>query len=261
MQERHQNKQQYFTEQGMTSEKFVVPFISELIKIDNETTVLEIGCGEAGNLKPFADLGCKCTGIDISCSRIELAKEFYKDHFNRKNLSFICEDIYKVNPDKKYELIIMRDVIEHIPDQEKFMGFVKNFLKSDGKFFLAFPPWQNPFGGHQQICKGKILSKLPWFHLLPRCFYITFLKLMGENEQTITTLLEIKDTGISIERFERILKRENYKTDKRVYWFINPNYQTKFGLKPRKQLKLFAALPWIRNFFTTAMYYVVSKNE
>lgn len=259
MQKRHKNKDQYFLEQGLTSLKFVVPFISDLVQLNSETTVLEIGCAEAGNLKPFVDMGCKCTGIDISCARIDLAKEFYKNHPNRQNLTLICEDIYKVNPDKKFDVIVMRDVIEHIPNQEKFMGFVKNFLKPDGKFFLAFPPWQNPFGGHQQICRNRILSKLPWFHLFPRSFYSRFLKGMGESEGTITALLEIKDTGITIERFERILIKENYKTEKRVFWFINPNYQTKFGLKPRKQIKIITSIPWIRNFFTTAMYYVVSE--
>jgi SAM-dependent methyltransferase len=259
MQERHKNKEQYFDEQGLTSQKFVVPFISDLVKFDKETTVLEIGCAEAGNLKPFVDMGCKATGIDISCSRIELAKEFYKDHPNRGNLTLICEDIYKVNPDKKYDVIIMRDVIEHIPNQEIFLGFVKSFLQPDGKFFLAFPPWQNPFGGHQQICRSKILSVLPWFHLLPRPLYRAVLKLFGESEATIKALFEIKDTGISIERFERILKQEDYKIDKRVFWLINPNYQTKFGLKPRKQIKVISAIPWARDFFTTAMYYLISK--
>jgi 2-polyprenyl-3-methyl-5-hydroxy-6-metoxy-1,4-benzoquinol methylase len=259
MQERHKNKEQYFNEQGLTSQKFVVPFISDLVKLDSQTTVLEIGCAEAGNLKPFVDMGCKATGIDISCSRVELAKEFYKNHQNRANLTLICEDIYKVNPDKKYDVIIMRDVIEHIPNQEIFLGFVKSFLKPDGKFFLAFPPWQNPFGGHQQICRSKILSKLPWFHLLSRPLYKFVLKAFGENEGTITALFEIKDTGISIERFERILKLENYKIDKRVFWFINPNYQTKFGLKPRKQTGIISSIPWVRGFFTTAMYYVISR--
>jgi len=84
-------------------------------------------------------------------------------------------------------------------------------------------------------------------------------KTFGENEATIKGLFEIKDTGISIERFERILKHENYKIEKRVFWFINPNYQTKFGLKPRKQIKPITSIPWLRNFFTTAMYYVISK--
>ena len=259
MQERHLDKQRYFKEQAKTTGKFVVPFIAELIDLSSQTTVLEIGCGEAGNLKPFVDMGCKATGIDISCSRIELAKEYYKEHKNRKNLTLICEDIYKVKPEEKFDLIIMRDVIEHIPNQEKFMAFVKDFLKPEGKFFLAFPPWQNPFGGHQQICNSKILSKMPWYHLLPTGFYKSVLRVFGEKEDTIAGLIEIKETGISIERFERILRKENYTIDKRVFYFINPNYETKFGLKPRKQLQLFSSVPWLRNFVTTAMYYVVSK--
>jgi hypothetical protein len=85
------------------------------------------------------------------------------------------------------------------------------------------------------------------------------LKAFGESDATIKGLLEIKETGISIERFEQILKHENYKTEKRVFYFINPNYETKFGIKPRKQIKLISSIPWLRNFFTTAMYYVVSK--
>lgn len=259
MQKRHGNKQQYFEEQGLTTQKYVIPFISELIKIDENTTVLEIGCGEAGNLKPFIDMGCKVTGIDISCSRIEKAKEFYKDHKNRKNAEFICEDIYKVKPSTKFDIIVMRDVIEHIPNQEKFMGFVKQFLQPEGKFFLAFPPWQNPFGGHQQICRSKILSVLPYFHLFPKTIYRFVLKVFGESEGTIKELMEIKATGISIERFKRILKMEKYTVNKEVYYLINPNYQTKFGLKPRKQNKLISSVPWVRNFFTTAMYYVISK--
>lgn len=258
MQKRHQNKQQYFEEQGRTTQKFVIPFLQTLLDIDNNTSVLEIGCAEAGNLKPFLDAGCKVTGIDIACSRIELAREFYSGHPNQRNLELICEDIYKVKPASRFDLIIMRDVIEHIPNQEKFMGFAKLFLKPGGKFFLAFPPWQNPFGGHQQICRSKFLSKLPWFHLLPKTLYKFVLKAFGESPETIDALIEIKETGISIERFEKILKQENYRIDKRVFYFINPNYETKFGLRPRKLPGLISGIPWVRNFFTTAMYYVVS---
>ncbi|MCG6190730.1 class I SAM-dependent methyltransferase [Maribellus maritimus] len=261
MQERHTNKNKYFEEQGITTGKYVIPYLTDFIKIEAKTEVLEIGCAEAGNLKPFLDIGCKTTGIDISCRRIETAEKFYADHKNRNNLELICEDIYKYDSSgKKYDLIFMRDVIEHIPNQEKFMGFVKRFLKPGGKFFLAFPPWQNPFGGHQQICGNKLLSKLPYFHLLPYGIYKFILKIFGENEKRIDELIDIKNTGISIERFEKIIKQEKYSIDKRTYYFINPNYETKFGLKPRTQSKLISSIPWLRNFFTTAMYYVISQS-
>lgn len=260
MQDRHKNKEKYFLEQAHTTEKYVIPYIQELLSFGKNTNVLEIGCGEAGNLKPFIELGCKATGIDISCSRIELARSFYKNHPQKENLELICEDIYKADfKGKTFDLIIMRDVIEHIPNQEIFMKYVKTLMNQNTKFFLGFPPWQNPFGGHQQICQNKFLSKLPYFHLLPGKIYKSVLKVFEKDERRIENLMEIKATGISIDRFERILKNENYKIDKRTFFFINPNYETKFGFKPKKQNKLISAIPGLRNFFTTAAYYVISK--
>lgn len=262
MQERHKNKLQYFEEQALTTDKYVIPYLQGLFIPGPGAEVLEIGCGEAGNLKPFLELGCKATGIDISCSRIDLAHKYYSNHPRKNNLTLICSDIYDVDPgNRKYDLIMMRDVIEHIPNQERFMAFAKKFLKPDGKFFLAFPPWYNPFGGHQQISSSRILSKLPYFHILPRSIYKTILKAFGEDKGRIEALLEIKDTGISIDRFEKILLHEDYVINRRTHFLINPNYETKFGLKPRRQLRLVGAFPWVRNFFTTASYYVVSKRQ
>lgn len=97
MQERHQDKKRYFNEQARTTQKYVIPYLEGLVKLDGDTKVLEIGCAEAGNLKPFLDLECKVTGIDISCGRIELAREFFAEHTKKENLELICEDIYKTD--------------------------------------------------------------------------------------------------------------------------------------------------------------------
>ncbi|MFZ9661783.1 MAG: class I SAM-dependent methyltransferase, partial [Chitinophagaceae bacterium] len=156
------------------------------------------------------------------------------------------------------DLIILKDVIEHIPDQKKFIPYLKKFLKPNGKIFFGFPPWQMPHGGHQQICSNKFLTILPWFHLLPPFMYKGILKLFGEYDEVIKELLEIKSTGISIERFEGIVKDAGMKIDQRKYYLINPIYQYKFGMKPRVQWKLISAIPYIRNFVTTCMYYMIS---
>ena len=60
-----------------------------------------------------------------------------------------------------------------------------------------------------------------------------------------------------IERFERILKHENYRTLVKTLWFIQPNYEVKFHLHKMRVWPVLRALPWIRNFYTTAGYYVV----
>jgi SAM-dependent methyltransferase len=255
MQERHTNLQRYFDEQAITTRKFVVPYIESFKPVSKGTRVLEIGCGTGGNLVPFLEKGCIVTGVDISVTSIERASLLLG---TREDLSLIADDVYnRTEADGQFDIIIMRDVIEHIHNQEKFMGFVKRFMAPEAVFFLAFPPWYNPFGGHQQIAKNKILSKLPYYHLLPSFLYKGLLGLGGESPKTIDDLLEIKATGISIERFERICREQQFTIERKSLYFINPNYETKFGLKPRLQWPVIAAIPFIRNFFVTAGYYLI----
>ncbi|MFN4977157.1 MAG: class I SAM-dependent methyltransferase, partial [Bacteroidota bacterium] len=76
---------------------------------------------------------------------------------------------------------------------------------------------------------------------------------------TIHELLEIKETGISIERFERIVIGSNYEIEKKQPYLINPIYEDKFGWKPRKQFSFVNKIPFLRNFITTCVYYVIRK--
>ncbi|NTV83914.1 MAG: class I SAM-dependent methyltransferase [Bacteroidales bacterium] len=263
MQERHTNKKVYFEEQSYTTREFVIPFVEKYLAINPSTKILEIGCGEGGNLVPFLDKNCEVTGIDISESKIANAREFLKGHPNAGKLILVAKDIYDAADDLEqgYDFVFMRDVIEHIHDQDRFMGYVKKFLKPEGLFFLAFPPWYNPFGGHQQICTSKILSKLPYYHLFPPAIYKLILKAGGENQQKIEALLEIKETGISIERFKKIARKHHFDIIQQSLYFINPNYKVKFGLKPRKQAGIVSAIPYFRNLLTTSVYYIIRQGS
>jgi len=261
MQERHSNRKQYFDEQGLTTAKHVIPYLADLKTIDANTSILEIGCGEAGNLKPFLDMGCRCVGIDISEGRIANGKKFFAGHPHEDKLELIAEDIYDTESPEEFDIIISRDVIEHIPNQEVFMERCRDFMKPDGLYFIGFPPWHNPFGGHQQLLKHKLFSKLPYFHIIPRSMYKGLLKMIGESDAKIEGMLEIYDTRITIDRLNRILKKSNYSVLKKTMWFVNPNYETKFGMRPRKQIGLLSGIPLLRNFFVTAAYYVVRANK
>ena len=259
MQKRHSNRIQYFEEQDFTTREYVIPFIEKFRKVTAGMNILEIGCGEGGNLKPFLDRGCMVTGIDLSQNKIRLALSFFENHPAKKQLELISEDIYNLSsPEQKFDIVFMRDVIEHIHDQKRFMKFVRQFLHPDSLFFLAFPPWQNPFGGHQQICRNKMLAILPYFHLLPLPLYSGILKKGGENEATIANLTEVKETGISIENFERIIIDAEFQTISKIFYFINPNYEIKFKLKPIKQCGLISRIPGLRNYLTTSVYYLLS---
>ncbi|MDZ4822413.1 MAG: class I SAM-dependent methyltransferase [Flavobacteriales bacterium] len=262
MHERHLNREKYFLEQSYTTAKYVIPYINRLLPVTPDLIVAEIGCGEGGNLKPFLDIGCRVIGIDIAGNKISNGLKFFDNHPGKSKLTLIAEDIYKVNPDtlRPFDLVIMRDTLEHIPDQDSFLEHLKKFLAPSAKVFLGFPPWRMPFGGHQQICRNSFLSKLPYFHLLPHPFYIGILKLFRENEATVKELLEVKKTRISIIRFKKILAKRNYKIDNEVFYMINPNYEVKFKLRTRK-LPGILNVPYLKDFFTTTYYCLISLKE
>jgi SAM-dependent methyltransferase len=254
MQKRHLNIDIYFEEQVVTTKQYVIPYIEEVKPIKKGDYVLEVGCGEGGNLKPFCEMGCHCFGVDLNEYRIEVAKS--KLPF--ENVTLLYKDIYEVdeNDFPKFDLIFLKDVIEHIHNQEQFIVFIRKFLKKDGVLFFAFPPWRMPFGGHQQMAHNKLLSNLPFYHILPQKCYRFLLKKGKESEETIGGLLEIKETGISIHRFNKIMKDNDLRIIKSSYWLINPNYKVKFHLKPQK-LYILKYIPFFKDFFTTCYYAVV----
>ena len=153
-------------------------------------------------------------------------------------------------------MIFLRDVIEHLPNKENFMRYIKLFLKENDVLFFGFPPWQVPFGGHQQVLRGWI-GKTPYIHLLPKGLYVWLLKQNGVSQLGVQTRQEIVDTGISLERFERCVREAELHILKKTHYLINPNYKTKFNLSIKKVIRPFNKIPWLRNFYTTCGYYVI----
>ncbi len=260
MYEFHRDRSNYIEWQYYIARDYIIPFLQPATP---PLRVLEIGCGEAGVLKAFLERGDTCVGVDLDAAKLDYGREYQAAAVASGRLTLLSADIYDVDTARDlgdpFDLIILKDVIEHIHDQEKFMRRLGDFLRPGGRVFFGFPPWQMPFGGHQQVAENKWAAKLPYYHLLPRPLYRGTLKLAGETEGKIEALLEIKDTGISIERFEATCRRTGWHVDREKFFLFNPIYQYKFGVKTRQQFGLVNKLPWLRNFLTTCAYYVVSR--
>jgi SAM-dependent methyltransferase len=259
----HADRKRYFDIQLLNAEKYILPFIESNFSIQKGMRVLEIGCGEGGVLKAFINKGCVGIGVEFDEARIVNGKKWMSEDIQNGKLSFVAKDIYDTDVDSlggKFDIIILKDVIEHIHDQSKLLARLKDFLTPPGIIFFGFPPWQMPFGGHQQLCKKK-LSKVPYFHLFPTPIYKGLLKLFGEGDSNIAQLLEIKETGISIERFEKIVKETDYKVVSKIHYLFNPIYEWKFNLKAKKQNGIISKIPYLRDYVTTCVYYIIRNKE
>ncbi len=256
MQQRHFDRHQYFKELAKTSEKYFIPYIMQCHDICKDTTILEIGCGEGGNLLPFAKLGCNVLGVDISKSRINVAKQLFakENEFG----TFICDNIFSLTGyDNKFDIIICHDVIEHIAEKFALLEKAYSFLKDNGVFFIAFPAWQMPFGGHQQICRSRFLSKVPFIHLLSGAVYKHILIYAGESDEMINELMSIRNTSLTIEAFEEIVSLTKWNIEERTLYLINPHYETKYGLTPRKLPDCISNIPYLRDYASTSCFYLL----
>ena len=256
----HQNRKLYFEHQCQNALTYVIPFIRQQMQLTAGMKVLEVGCGEGGVLKAFLNEGLYGVGVELTENKYERSLENLAGEIEKGQCRIIHKNIYDPSFETEFaaafDLIVLKDVIEHIPDQERILRKMKTFLKSGGQIYFGFPPWYMPFGGHQQIAKTKA-SKLPWLHVLPNFLYLNIYRAFGETEEVIGWLENIKSTRITIEQFEHYARCAGYSISAKKLYLINPIYKYKFKLKPRRQLPVLDAIPWFRNFYTTCAYYLI----
>ncbi len=262
MQKRHSDRLAYFEDSACTAREFYLPYVEKFHRVGKGVSVLEVGCGEGGNLLPFAERGCEVTGVDLSVTRIVQAEAFFEQSgYNARFVHADFLELEKPSSEKRYDVLLIHDVIEHIHRKSDFIRHAHHFLASDGIIFWGFPAWHMPFGGHQQVCKSRWCSHLPFIHLLPSRLYDGLLHLCGESRERREELLDIKRTRVSIERFERLLAVNGCAVLHRCLWLINPHYKRKFRLKPRKLMYPLSRLPYVRNFFSTSCFYITRSGE
>jgi cyclopropane fatty-acyl-phospholipid synthase-like methyltransferase len=260
----HHSQDTYFQYQLETTRQYILPFLRKYMTFQPGMRVLEVGCAQGGVLKAFLDEGCIGTGVELHEGNYNQAKRFLAKELENDTCRIFHKNIYdpKIAEEfaSHFDLIVLKDVVEHIPDTLKLLKTLHSFLRPNGRIFFGFPPWQMPFGGHQQGCKG-IAGVLPWVHILPNMLYLNLYRLLGQSEQMIAELADVKSTRITIERFERSAKSSGLTIIGKTLWLINPIYSLKFNLQPREQLPLLRDMPYVRNFYTTCGYYLIGPSK
>jgi SAM-dependent methyltransferase len=261
----HKDTEIQYQQVYWVSREYILPFIERWApELRWETlSVLDLGFGEGGLIKALAEKGARVTGIELDPNRLQRASQHLQPEINAGKVQLLLQDIYTYHPESLFDLIVLKDVIEHIPNQERLIPVLVKLMKPGGYLWFGFPPWQMPFGGHQQmIDRPKWLSLTPYFHLLPAPIYEKLLTWAKVHPSTRTLLMEIKSTGISTGTFEKLVRQNHLHIVKRVFYLLNPIYRYKFGLTPIHLPEWTRYIPWwIRDFWTTGVYYLVQKRK
>ena len=97
--------------------------------------ILDIGCGGGLLSEPMSRLGGNVTGIDASEKNIISAKIHAKQ--NNLNISYFCNSPENFKSNKKFDLVLNMEIVEHVDDVNFFIKKSSELLKKNGLMFVA----------------------------------------------------------------------------------------------------------------------------
>ena len=97
--------------------------------------ILDIGCGGGLLSEPMCRLGASVVGIDASKKNIEVAKFHAKK--NKLKINYICASPEILKIQKKFDVILSMEIIEHVEDINFFIKKSSELLKKNGLMFIA----------------------------------------------------------------------------------------------------------------------------
>ena len=101
----------------------------------DKINILDIGCGGGLLSEPMTRLGANVTGIDASSKNINIAKLHAKK--NKLKINYLCSSPEKLNIQKKFDVILNMEIIEHVEDINFFINSCSKLLKKNGLMFVA----------------------------------------------------------------------------------------------------------------------------
>jgi 2-polyprenyl-3-methyl-5-hydroxy-6-metoxy-1,4-benzoquinol methylase len=98
-----------------------------------EPRIVDLGCG-TGWLSCMLGLIGPTSGVDLSDTAIDKAKKRYP------HVEFIQADILNWrHPQEAFDVVVSQEVIEHVPDQERYLSIAHDLLRPNGFLILTTP--------------------------------------------------------------------------------------------------------------------------
>jgi len=127
-------------------------------KFKKKKKILDIGCGWCQSLIYFKKKGYDCYGFDPSKEAVEYGVK------NKINVKHAGIDEIKIFGNKKFDIVTLLNVLEHLTDPIEALSKIKNILNKKGLLVIDVP---NDFNDFQLA--GRKLHDLPkWWVIPPR---------------------------------------------------------------------------------------------
>ena len=97
--------------------------------------ILDLGCGGGLVSESLARLEAKVTGVDFVGNNIKIAKKHAKS--NNLKINYIKSDIEELNIKKKFDVVILFEILEHLDDWKFFLNKLNKVVKNNGLIIIS----------------------------------------------------------------------------------------------------------------------------
>ena len=173
-------------------------------KINKKTSILDIGCGWAQALLFFKKKGLECYGFDPA---IEAVQYGCKKGLNIKHAGLEGMDVFE---GKKFDIVTMFNVLEHLADPVKALKQIKKILKPKGVLVVDVPNEFNDF----QLASRDTHNLKNWWIAPPNHLNYFSKDSLVKLLESLSFSIKICESSFPLEMF--LLFGDNYVTDRNL---------------------------------------------
>lgn len=148
-------------------------------------SLLDVGCGEGWLIDAMHQRSHIIAGFDFSKTGIERWHPHLLTHFTQGNIYELLQSAF--DQQKKFDVIFLGNVIEHLLDPEAALDSIKKILSPGGLLVMVVP---NDFSDTQQAIIQRNPALKPWWIHYEHISYF--------NTETMTNFVAAK--GFQIEK-------------------------------------------------------------
>lgn len=223
--------------------------------------ILEIWCGwwwKAIYISEHYD--CSAVGIDLNLNFLSQAENKAQEKWVEDNVKFVAMSALEMDfNENEFDLVLMSDVLEHIPETEKLLKEVHRVTKTWWIILFDFAPYYHYFGHHLWDT-----IQIPWLHLFTTekfriDLYKESLKWLPDADKRIDLRVWFNELGkesftylnwITRKQFENIISECEEK------WFFKKCTISYFMLK---NISILSKIPFLREIWIRHIVWSLKK--
>lgn len=258
MPETPSNVRYYLGYQYRLGKEFIAPYLSNAGVFKTGCSAAEIGSAEGGVLAALKYAGARKTlATDIHRERLNYGKDIAARagvdiDFQYHN---ILEDEIPADWINTFDIVILRDVIEHLEGTSEALAKIRHIIKPGCFLYLTFPSYYSAFGGHQHTVANN-WGKIPFIHLLPDPLFYVFLK--GGRKNDIWEVKRLQKIKLTPKKLITAAHAEGYEIFSEDHYLLRPVFKMKFGM-PSLKLGFLKNIPYAKTFLSLEASFILKK--